>query len=75
MIEVRLLTDGNEGVVARIRRDHTIASLQILGGGAFNAADAEMETFAFDDERVNGRITALSPGDGPKLRAMFRARF
>ncbi|PYQ26899.1 MAG: hypothetical protein DMF56_22225 [Acidobacteria bacterium] len=75
VIEVRLLTDGNEGVVARIRRDHTIASLQILGGGAFNAADAEMETFAFDDERVNGRITALSPGDGPKLRAMFRARF
>jgi len=74
VFEVQLLTDGNEGVVARIRRDHTIESLRILGGSEMNVADAEMETFAFDEERVNGRITALSSGDGPKLRAMFRAR-
>lgn len=74
VFEVNLLTDGNEGVVARIRRDHTIQSLRILGGAELNVADAELETFAFDEERVNGRITALSPGDGPKLHAMFRAR-
>ncbi len=75
VIEVQLLSDGNEGVVARIRRDRTIESLRVDGDGAFNVVDAEMETFAFDDERVNGRIVALSSGDGPKLRAMFRARF
>jgi hypothetical protein len=75
IVEVSLFADGNERVVARVRPDHTIESLRISGDGAFDLAGAEVETLSFDESLVNGRITALSPGDGPKLRVMFHAHF
>jgi len=67
-IEVTLSTEGGEqSVIARVRN----GVLESLGPSRF--ADAELETWAAGEEGCNGRITALSPGDGPKLRVMFRA--
>jgi len=72
-IEVTLTNDAGAGVIARVHADGKLDSLSIIGDGAIDTASAEVETLAAGESEVNGRITALSPGDGPKLRVMFRA--
>lgn len=64
--------DSRTGVMARVR-DGKLESLNVLDGPAFDLTGAELETFAAGDEACNGRITALSPGDGPKVHVMFSA--
>jgi hypothetical protein len=73
-IDVSVLSENsNEGVIARVR-DGKLESLRLAGNGAMDVATAELETWAADDRLCNGRITALSPGDGPKVHVMFHAR-
>jgi hypothetical protein len=71
--EITLLSDQNEGVIARVRNDRTIESLHVIGGEAFNVAGASLDRWAAHDTVAVGLLTALSPGDGPKVRAYFRA--
>lgn len=72
-IDVSISGEAPDGVIARVRRDGTLESLRLAGDGAFDLSTAELETWAADDRLCNGRITALSPGDGPKVHVMFHA--
>lgn len=74
-IEVSLTSDdASSGVIVRLR-DKQIESLRLIGGGTIDAAYAEVETLAYDDDSINGRFLALSPGKGPHMRAMFQTAF
>jgi len=74
-IEVSLTSDdAASGVIVRLR-DKRIESLRLIGGGTIDAANAEVETLAWDNDSINGRFLLLSPGKGPHLRAMFRTAF
>src|SRR6185436_5407843 len=72
-IEVSLTNDtATSGVIVRLR-EKRIESLRVIGGGTIDAAHADVETLASDSDSINGRLLALSPGSGPRMRAMFRA--
>ncbi|HJQ35508.1 MAG TPA: hypothetical protein VKB93_00070, partial [Thermoanaerobaculia bacterium] len=60
--------DGN-AIVVTLSGEKSI-DVRIENGRVTNIPDAELETFAADENACNGRITALAD---PKLHVMFRA--
>lgn len=63
--------DGNAIVVTLSADSGKSIDLRVENGRVTNVPDAELETWAADENLCSGRVTALAE---PKLHAMFRAR-
>lgn len=73
VLDVLLLSDGTPRVRLRIREDRSVESLTFLGEHGVRPGDVELRTLSIDAKEISGRVTYLAPGDGPLMRAMFRA--